>query len=422
MKTKRLIILVLSCILAFSLVSCDILSIINPSETETESETETKAKNETLSESESESKSESDTEEDDETDTETETEEIKEIVDMTYNVAESIDNIKTHGRTSLGDSGLFCDNVATGIEFNAYIEGDLTVKLTISRGSVTTNGTVEKSLNDDCYFTLIIDGIRVEERIKAARSSTSTLTLATFEEGGVHNVRLIKQTEPRNALCCIETVSFKGYFEERPADNKYYLEFIGASTSCGYGNLTTVSSAAEAQKSVNQDSTQAFPYLTAQLLGADHSAIGASGIGLVRGFRPFNMPFMFGMDSAYRSQTEFHDPVRIPDAVIINLSGNDYSKGVTADEWRAGAMSFIAQIRGVYGEDTPIIWIYAKENTYFPTLTQNIFNDLGGEENGLYLCRTTNNTDGGNGHHSIAGQNVVAGEIAAFITEKNILK
>ena len=169
-----------------------------------------------------------------------------------------------------------------------------------------------------------IDGIRADERIKAEKSSRASLTLASFERGELHSIRIVKQTEPRNALALLEAVSFTGYLLDRPADEEYYIEFIGASTSCGYGNLTTVSSAAEAQKSINQDSTQAFPYLTAQKLGADYSVVGASGIGLVRGFRPFNMPFMLGLSSAYRSQTDFYEPVRTPDAVVINLSDKDH--------------------------------------------------------------------------------------------------
>lgn len=78
--------------------------------------------------------------------------------------------------------------------------------------------------------------------------------------------------------------------------------------------------------------------------------------------------------------------------VVINLSGNDRQKGVTAEEWRAGVLGLVAQIRLSYGADVPIVWIYMKSNTYFPELTQSIFNNLGDEENGLYLCKTTNNT------------------------------
>ena len=57
----------------------------------------------------------------------------------------------------------------------------------------------------------------------------------------------------------------------------------------------------------------------------------------------------------------------------------------------------------------------------FPELTRNIFNDLGGEENGLYLCKATNNTGSGNDHPCIAGQNKIADEITAFVMEKGIL-
>ena len=408
MKLKQITALLLSSVLVFSMAGCNNAADSTQDTDSTEITT-------------AESVAPPDTEKPSGSYNEQDVEEEKKIVTKTYKISKNLDSIKTLGRTMVTEDGLVCDNVASGIEFNAYIEGELVLDITVSRGSVTTNGVVENSLNDDCYFTLYIDGVRVDERLMVKKSSSESLTLASFDTGAVHSIRIVKQTEPRNALALFEAVSFTGYFSDKPADKEYYIEFLGASTSCGYGNLTTVSNAGVAQQSVNQDSTQAFPYLTAQRIDADYSVVSASGIGLVRGYRPFNMPYFFGMASAYRSQTEFFEPVRTPDVVVINLSGNDQQKGVTAEEWRAGVLGLVAQIRLAYGADVPIVWIYMKSNTYFPELTQKIFNDLGGEENGLYLCKTTNNTDGGNNHHSIAGQNKVADEIAAFIAEKGIL-
>ena len=68
---------------------------------------------------------------------------------------------KTHGRTSVVSEGLACDASASGIEFNAYIEGDLKITLNISQSAHLD----EKHLTNESYFTLYIDGVRSEERI-----------------------------------------------------------------------------------------------------------------------------------------------------------------------------------------------------------------------------------------------------------------
>ena len=65
----------------------------------------------------------------------------------------------------------------------------------------------------------------------AKNGETTTLTLAEFSTGRVHNIRLIRQTEARNAIAAISSVSFTGYFESKPADARYFVEFITATAN-----------------------------------------------------------------------------------------------------------------------------------------------------------------------------------------------
>ena len=67
----------------------------------------------------------------------------KEIVTKTYQVTEVLDSLKPLGRTSVVPTGLACDHVASGIEFNAYIQGKLTIDITVLKGG-------DDAREDDC--------------------------------------------------------------------------------------------------------------------------------------------------------------------------------------------------------------------------------------------------------------------------------
>ena len=398
MKAKRFISLLLTLILAFGLISCD--------KEEPTSDTESQVSEETSTE-----ESTSDTNND-------KTPEAPKVVTKKYNFKDILDNIKVFGRTSAIGNSISCDHVASGVEFNAYVEGKLTVNVTVTKG-VTHAGAAD-TRNDNCYFTLYVDGVRSETRFMANKNTTTTLELASFEEGGVHNFRLIKQTEPRNALATLDSVSFTGYFAERPADAQYYVEFIGDSITAGYGNLTDkTKGAAVAETAINQDSTKSFAYLTAQKLGADHTTVSTSGIGVSAGWRSFPMKDLYGANSYYRSKTATYTPTRTPDVVVINLGTNDESKQVTPDAYKTAVKDLIQQVRANYG-NVPIVWGYgmmSKTASYVSSL-QSAMSDLGGESAGLYMCQLTYDRDAGASHPDLAAHESSAETLSAFIKTK----
>lgn len=56
--------------------------------------------------------------------------------------------------------------------------------------------TLYISCDSETYFTVFIDGERVEERLHASKD-IDQLVIASFEEAGEHNIRFLKQTEPQ---------------------------------------------------------------------------------------------------------------------------------------------------------------------------------------------------------------------------------
>ena len=132
MNFKRFLLLVLACTLPLSLFACE-----NPSTPVTEG-------------------SESTATESNPTEQPPETDAPKVIETKTYSTLDIYDKIKPLGRTSISPDGIICDHVSSGIEFNAYIEGKLTVDITLVKSSHTD------ARNDNSYFTLYVDGVRNE--------------------------------------------------------------------------------------------------------------------------------------------------------------------------------------------------------------------------------------------------------------------
>lgn len=404
MKLKRILALLLVCIFVFSLVSCDT------------SDTTDTSKDTTLTDE----QNTDDSGEKEPANNDKPTEEPKVIVTKTYNFADILDKVKVFGRSSTVGTGIACDHVASGIEFNAYIEGKLTINISVAKGTKPASIS-DNPLNDDCYFTLYVDGVRSETRFKAVKNTTTTLELADFTEGGVHNVRLIKQTEPRNGISVLSNISFTGYFESKPADTEYYVEFVGDSITAGYGNLTDKSQgAAVAQTAANQDATKSFAYLTAQKLGVDHTTVSTSGIGVAQGWRGFTMKDLYGANSFYRSQTETYTPTRTPDVVVINLGTNDESKSVSATAYKEAVRQLILQVRMAYGENVPIVWAYGmmSQTASYVNSVQSAMDELGGEASGLYMCKLTYDRDAGGGHPDLAAHEASSTTLANFINSK----
>jgi len=328
---------------------------------------------------------------------------IEVIVNKKYPLAEITDQLKIYGRSSVIEDGISCDFTASGIEFTAYMKEEVKLYL-----SCTAN----------TYFTIYVDGERVQERFLVTPSDT-VFTLADFDEGGEHTIRVLKQTEPLRFLSVLKALEFTGKMKAPPRERDY-IEFIGDSISCGYGNLIAGSNS-DAGNALYSDGTQAFAFLTAEELGVDSSVVGCTGIGVVDGHRDFVEADFFAKQSYFRSQAQAYTPTRIPDLVVINLGTNDQNTNVSTANFEKKVKELIQQIRGIYGKDVPIVWCYNMMNEGMFSSAESAISSMGGETNDLYLCELTRNTAGGKSHPNLQGHKTAAEELAQFIKTERIL-
>lgn len=329
----------------------------------------------------------------------------------TYELAQDYDHFKLWGRTTVLESGLACDFTASGIEFEGNIGGDVILKLSCDR---------------DTYFTVYIDGVRQEERLKA-NPNVSQLTVASFDEDSrdFHNIRILKQTEPQWSLSVLKSISVKGELDEPPANRELYIEVIGDSITCGYGNLNIDGKSSSG--ALYQDGTQSYGFMTAEALGADCSIVGCSGIGIDVGWTEWSESDFYPQTSYYRDKTgnpyDFSS-ARVPDLVIINLGTNDNSfrgKGTEENNFKQGVRDLINYVRDSYGEDIPIVWAHNMMGGCCFEWTSVVLEEMGGESAGIYSIKLVANNAGGGGHPTLEAQKKAAEDLTAFINEKEIL-
>lgn len=392
--SRKMLISVIAMVLCFGLLAC------NRQETPNEMNNET---NNEQSESKVDQEQESNSDKEPSSESEGENSQYN-IKDQSISLVNATSLVKTCGRCSVVENGIACDFTASGIEWNLYAVGEVRLEVTVTA---------------DTYFTVWVDGVRSANRFYA-QSGKQLLTVADFETEGSHSIRILKQTEAKNSLCIFHSLYFSGELTEAPKNRDLYIEFLGDSISCGYGNLCS-NGTSDPGNALNQDGTQAYAFLTAEKLGADCSVISASGVGVAKGYREFTMDTFFAKQSYYRSSSSAFTATRVPDLVVINLGTNDDSTKADASAFRQKAEELVTLVRQTYGTDVPIVWVYGMMKDGMKDEVKSVWQTLGGESSGLYLCELSKNTAGGGGHPNLSAHATAAEQLSAFITAKEIL-
>lgn len=329
------------------------------------------------------------------------------------------DYIKTQGRNTLKDGALWLDFSASGIEFSANCEGKVALNLNVKYLKQTDS-------YGGLYFTVIVDGVK-KDRAQCHITSTGNVELVLAENlpAGNHTFEVYRQTEHRGAEVGISSIVMNGSFNEKPEDNRLYIEFIGDSISTGFGALGTTSDS-DGGSPKWQDATAAYPYLTAKALGADFSDVCYSGIGAKYGWQDPNMLNFYPYQRwQYDRNTQYNFNARQPDVVVIALGTNDISmegeKGITVEQRLAGYQELLDMVRAK-NPNSKIVWIYGMmkddDNARIPAIIE----ENGGAAAGLYSLELVTNTAGAGWHPSAAGQQKFADDLVAYLNSDVLVK
>lgn len=314
---------------------------------------------------------------------------------------------KKHGRVLETEEGLLCDASASGLEFSGVMTGEVILELKVDRNT---------------YYTVFIDGERVDKRFLVTPDDSS-ITIADFgDEQGEHSIRVLKQTEPKRSLATITGVTLTGYLEAAPADKLFYIEFIGDSITSGTGIFGSSSTTSNTDMTYEyQDATSNYAFQTAEALNADFSLTSCSSIGVCTGWNSYIEKEYYPCASYFRDTEAKYDFPRTPDLVVINLGTNDQTKGCNTNDFKARVKELVNLVYDSYDPSVKIVWIYDMMNYGKQDLVLETLTEMGGEAAGLYTLKVTRNNDGGTSHPNHKAHTTVANELVTFINENDLL-
>ena len=353
--------------------------------------------------------------------------------------AEDLAYVKQLGRTFVADGGLCCDYVGSGIEFEGIFYGEVCVTITVE--------AVDASRYAGCYFTLYIDGERIEDTYDAngnrtegalhAFDGTEEIPVAYFAKPGKHTIRIVKQTGPRNCIASIDEIAMTGELTEAPAEKELYIEFLGDSITSGQGTAG-VKGAENTYAGTNvsdyADGTKTYAYLTAEHFNADCSIISESAIAMNgswfgdgRTIFDHYGSYSYHRETANKKYAYDFANARVPDLVVINLGTNDEaltSNGRTdATKTKAAVKELITLIRQNYGTDVPIVYasgMLGRNSATWQAIDAAIA-DLGGESAGIYTVTLPGDSAGQSSHPSAQAHKNAGDTLINFIKQKNLL-
>ena len=234
--------------------------------------------------------------------------------------------------------------------------------------------------NQPAYFRVWLDGEVWEQsngEIYYRVGGNGSIILRDVPAGR-HTVRVLKVTGYTLARSAVLSVTLNGsILPEAAAEKELYIEFVGDSITCGWGTIGAHGGAYS-----DQDGTLAYSYLLAGALDADYSMTALSGQGLLWGDPGLTEGYLYA--SPMRDDQTPYDFARQADLVVINIGTNDFSNGVSEEEFRAAYRDFLQTVREKNGEDCRILCLYNAMNDTFSAAIEAVVAELGGIQNGIW--------------------------------------
>ena len=332
---------------------------------------------------------------------------------ITVNVADNINGkaseraFRPVGRTFFRYSGLACDLSCTGVRFNAICKGEVKVRFRVSA---------------DCYFTVYINGERQEERLVTRTGDNGSFrTVANFEEYGMYEIELVKQSQYPMVYGEIVEVQLTGSLGKRPAERERFIEYYGDSLMNGSNIYKGGTSAA------TSDATLAYGYASARAVGADCNVVGRGGMAIARVDKTDGLSEIWDLCGGTASpEVAEYGFTRTPDCVVMQIGTNDFNAGHVPDKFISGIKEMIFNFRSVYGEDIRIVWCHSyheKAENLWNTVIKPTLDELnaGGT---IYYCKmpycSCPKSEGGDGTHPDVARAAAMTETLANFLKENI--
>ena len=327
--------------------------------------------------------------------------------DVTVSLKDEPSSYKVYGRTTSSSVGPSFYWPASGVEFTAELAGEI---------RLTYVGDEAASV------ALLVDGQDWNRVQIPAASSFKTVTLGENIRAGVHNIRILKDSDlsVAGAAVTMQSVAFRGVKAsvKAPEAKKLFVEFIGDSITSGKGCMTTGKYGGNAD--LGHSATHAYAYLAAQELDADWQVTSRGGIAYVRtkengnGSMPKTMAQIYDYVNPFAEDDArvTYDFARKPDVVVIALGTNDVCP---SEEFLTAGKAFVKQVQEKYGSTVKLVMICNMMSS-----VRNADIEKLAKEVGASFLKTTQDNSGGYssappGHPGAKAQAKVAKELANLL-------
>ncbi|EQC36502.1 hypothetical protein SDRG_05954 [Saprolegnia diclina VS20] len=222
------------------------------------------------------------------------------------------------------------------------------------------------------YFNVFVDG--AFRCILRASLKATCCEIAHFDDGGEHVVYVAKRTEPqmRGAVSTFKVCTFYGFIVDRTAEVLPYtpptlrkMEFIGDSDTCGFGNEGAAShnKAFFGMKGRMENVYNAYPCITSRLFNAEAHVLAWSG----KGVHSNSVDWGANMSAMWKNTIASRDgqwdlQSWMPDAVIINLGGQDLFPPASSEADIVGAYTALLEDVRLHRPDAHIFCVVCDEN------------------------------------------------------------
>jgi lysophospholipase L1-like esterase len=189
-----------------------------------------------------------------------------------------------------------------------------------------------------------------------AQAGDHTYPVASGLAAGAHDVVIARRTE--SFFGATTYLGLPGASLVSTPGPSRWIEFVGDSITCGYGVLGPDMSSCFSN--LTEAETRGWAELASEQLGAAHTAIAYSGIGVSRnndGSTTDVMPQLYERTLA-DDPTPWGFTAYTPDVVVIDLGTNDFAKGDPGQAFVTAYEAFVAQIRAHY----PSAWIVVAQS------------------------------------------------------------
>jgi lysophospholipase L1-like esterase len=250
-------------------------------------------------------------------------------------------------------------------------------------------------------------------------------------DDGEHRVLVERRNEPQHGLSVFKGLVLprggkllepgQGWHKQRR------LEFLGASWTCGYGNEGPGLVCSDLRPV--QNAAVAFPGWTARQLDAEYMQVAYSGRGLVRNYgdpltrsaEPFEA--FYGRSLYADPKALWEDKSWVPDAVVINLGGNDYSTEPhpPTEDFIAASARLMERVRKQYPKALIVNFISGGWEGYRPHIEAAVERrHKAGDKNTYVLVYEDFKPEelGCDYHPKAWGHRRLAGQLAPWLKEK----